>query len=57
MRIIIAGGSGLIGNALTHDLLIDKHEVIILSRNPQPPQIFRVEKIDLVSYNAAYVPR
>ena len=34
MRIIIAGGSGLIGNALTHDLLQDKHEVIILSRNP-----------------------
>jgi hypothetical protein len=34
MRIIIAGGSGLIGSALAQDLAKDKHEVIILSRNP-----------------------
>ncbi len=34
MRIIITGGSGLIGQALTQSLAADGHEVIILSRNP-----------------------
>jgi len=34
MRIIIAGGSGLIGCALTTALVLDRNEVIILSRNP-----------------------
>lgn len=35
MRVIISGGSGLIGRELTANLTADKHEVIILSRNPQ----------------------
>ncbi len=34
MRVIITGGSGLIGRALTRSLTNDRHEVIILSRNP-----------------------
>lgn len=34
MRVIITGGTGLIGHALADNLLKDKHEVIILSRNP-----------------------
>lgn len=34
MRIIITGGSGFIGRALTENLTQDKHEVVILSRNP-----------------------
>ncbi len=34
MRVIITGGSGLIGRALTESLAGDGHEVIILSRNP-----------------------
>lgn len=38
MRIIITGGTGLIGRALAADLLQAKHEVIILSRNPGRPR-------------------
>jgi uncharacterized protein len=35
MRVIITGGSGLIGRALAVNLLKDGHEVISLSRDPQ----------------------
>lgn len=35
MRAIITGGSGLIGRALTRELLQNGYEVIILSRNPE----------------------
>ncbi len=38
MRVIITGGSGLIGSALADDLLKDGHEVIVLSRDPQRQQ-------------------
>lgn len=34
MKVIITGGSGLIGRSLTESLVNDQHEVIILSRNP-----------------------
>lgn len=33
MRLIITGGTGLIGRALANSLTHDKHEVIVLSRN------------------------
>ena len=33
MKIIIAGGSGLIGSALTHDFLAGGHEVVVISRS------------------------
>jgi hypothetical protein len=35
MRVIITGGSGLIGKALTESLARDGHEVFILSRSPE----------------------
>ena len=34
MRVIITGGTGLIGSALANDLFKDHHEVFILSRHP-----------------------
>ncbi len=45
MRVIITGGSGMIGRALAANLLKDGHEVIALSRDPQrrsgnlPPEV------------------
>ena len=35
MRVIVTGGTGLIGRALAADLAADGHEVVVLSRNPQ----------------------
>jgi uncharacterized protein (TIGR01777 family) len=35
MNILIAGGSGQIGNALVNELLVRKYNVTVLSRNPQ----------------------
>lgn len=35
MRVIITGGSGLVGRGLTENLTRDGHEVIIFSRNPE----------------------
>ncbi|MEZ4656832.1 MAG: TIGR01777 family oxidoreductase [Caldilineaceae bacterium] len=35
MRIIITGGTGLIGKALSSHLIKQQHEVIVLSRNPR----------------------
>ncbi len=50
MRIIITGGSGLIGRALAHSLANDGHELIVLSRNPKAvknlPQRARAEGWD-----------
>jgi len=34
MRVVITGGTGLIGRALAEDLVSDGHEVIVLSRDP-----------------------
>jgi hypothetical protein len=50
MRIIISGGTGLIGRQLAASLHKDKHEVIVLSRNPNQatklPAGVRVERWD-----------
>lgn len=34
MRLLVTGGTGLIGRALVADLARDAHEVVVLSRNP-----------------------
>jgi uncharacterized protein (TIGR01777 family) len=49
-RVLIAGGTGLIGRALAAELVAAGHEVVVLSRNPQgaqglPPRV-RVERWD-----------
>ena len=49
MRVIITGGTGLIGSELAKDLAADGHEVIVLSRNPDKhtfPAGVRDEKWD-----------
>lgn len=50
MKVIILGGTGLIGSALAQDLARDGHEVIILTRRPQaqekPPKGIRFEQWD-----------
>ncbi len=38
MRVIITGGTGLIGRALCVDLVPEGHDVIVLSRNPESVQ-------------------
>lgn len=39
MRVLITGGSGLIGKALTADLLAAGHEVVVLTRDPGKTQV------------------
>ena len=50
MRIIITGGTGLIGRQLAASLAGDSHEVVVLSRNPSQaagmPASVRLERWD-----------
>src|SRR5512136_1915747 len=49
MRIIITGGTGLIGRALAESLAADRHDVIVLSRSPEKaivPAGVRAERWD-----------
>ncbi|MCA9923074.1 MAG: NAD-dependent epimerase/dehydratase family protein, partial [Anaerolineales bacterium] len=49
MRIIITGGTGMIGSRLAKNLAADGHDIIILSRNPNKhslPTGIRAEKWD-----------
>jgi hypothetical protein len=50
MRILITGGTGLIGRELTASLAVDSHEVIVLTRDPAKvadlPKSARAEKWD-----------
>lgn len=40
MRVLVTGGTGLIGQALVTDLIRDGHEVVVLSRNPARAPVF-----------------
>ncbi len=50
MRVVITGGTGLIGRALSADLASDGHQVIVLSRSPDRavglPTDVRIERWD-----------
>jgi uncharacterized protein (TIGR01777 family) len=50
MRVVITGGTGLIGRALSANLAADDHEVIVLSRSPEQaarlPDGVRAERWD-----------
>jgi len=49
MRVIITGGTGLIGRALAESLAIDRHDAIVLSRSPEKSSLLvsvRVERWD-----------
>lgn len=37
MKIIVTGGTGFIGRALVHELARQRHEVVVLTRNPGRP--------------------
>ena len=41
MRVLIVGGSGLIGSALAESLVKDSHEAVVLSRSPAKQQLSR----------------
>jgi uncharacterized protein (TIGR01777 family) len=51
MRIIITGGTGLIGRALTADLTAAGREVVILSRSPQKHKYSLPDGVRLVGWN------
>lgn len=50
MRILMTGGTGLIGRALTKELLTKGHQITILSRNPQKHQA-AMPDVELVQWN------
>ncbi|MBN1485656.1 MAG: TIGR01777 family oxidoreductase [Chloroflexia bacterium] len=45
MRVVIAGGTGLIGRALSASLSRDGHEVIVLSRSPERHSPYATEAV------------
>ena len=51
MRVIIAGGSGLIGRELANLMSDGGHEVIVLSRAPEPPESLS-DSIRIVQWDA-----
>ncbi len=51
MRVLIAGGTGLIGQALVKDLLTDGHDVVVLSRFPERYRSQMPAPVELVRWD------
>jgi uncharacterized protein (TIGR01777 family) len=52
MRFIITGGTGILGRALTSDLITKGHQVIVLSRNPTEGKAFLPPDTRVVGWDA-----
>jgi hypothetical protein len=52
MRVIITGGTGLIGSTLSADLVGDGHDVIALSRSPQKKAPTLPDAVQVVGWDA-----
>lgn len=52
MNVIIAGGTGMIGRALTESLVRDGHEVTVLSRNPERKDPLLPAEVELAGWDA-----
>jgi hypothetical protein len=53
MRVIITGGSGLIGRRLSAKLIDEGHEVIVLTRNPEKARSKLAAKVRTAQWDAA----
>jgi uncharacterized protein (TIGR01777 family) len=51
-KIIIAGGSGFIGNGIIRDLVQKNHEIVVLSRNPDQAREKLTEEVKCVKWDA-----
>jgi len=55
MRIVVAGGTGLIGQPLVEGLAADGHEIVVLSRNPDQYVSPVPDRVTIVRWDAATV--
>ena len=51
MRVIIAGGSGLVGRALSKSLADDGHEVLVLSRRPERNMARKASQVEMLKWD------
>ena len=51
MRIIVAGGSGFIGSEVIRKLLVSKHQVVLLSRNPSSVRLQQNDSLRIVQWD------
>lgn len=51
MRILLTGGTGFIGKALVNSLTKDKHQIFILTRNPEIHQTLFDQNISLLKWD------
>lgn len=52
MRIVVAGGTGLIGQPLVERLATDRHDIVVLSRNPDRYTSQMPERVTMVRWDA-----